>query len=164
MLLRALSLLAMSAMLAWPPAYGAATQSGAPSPAPSFDSGSLASIAAWLRNSGKEGYLAADVADAAGIPRGEAEESLEVSQRGFRSGEVLRVAQISTDEKREFLLFMAQHPDGSVLFFVSSPREGLKKAFVSLPSLGAVLPLQGEEARAAFRREVSYWEERTAGL
>ncbi len=124
----------------------------------------LASIAAWLRHSGKEGYLAAEVADAAGIPRSEAEDSLGVSQRGFRSGEVLRVAQISTDAKREFLLFMAQHPDGSVLFFVSTPREGLKRAFISLPHLGAVLPWQGEEARAGFAREISYWEERSAGL
>ncbi len=158
-----LPLLAMGIALAVP----GVSQSGIaslPAPAPAVSAGeSLASIAAWLKSSGKEGFLAAEVADAAGIPH-RAAEALEVNQRGFRSGEVLRVAQISADESREFLLFMAQHPDGAVFFFVSTPREGLKKAFVSLPNLGAVLPLEGEQARAAFRREVSYWEARTAGL
>jgi hypothetical protein len=129
-----------------------------------LDNAGLKSIAAWLKHSGKGGWLGADVADAAGIPRYKAEEGLEVSQRGFRSGDVIRVAQISSDAKRQFILFMAQHPGGEVFFYVSTPEDGLKKAFVSVPSQAAVVPLRGEEARAGFQRELSFWEARSASL
>ena len=129
-----------------------------------LDAASLKSIAAWLMQSGKEGYLAADVADAAGIARSQAEQVLDARQRGFRSGDVLRVAQVSVDEKRDFLLFMVQQPEGEVLFFLASVNGGLKKAFVSIPGNGAVVMLKAEEAHDAFHREISYWEARSAGL
>ncbi len=129
-----------------------------------LETASLKSIAAWLMQSGKDGYLAADVADAAGIPRSQAEEVLEAKQRGFKSGDVLRIAQISTDEKRDFLLFMVQRPQGEVVFFLSSIAGGLKKAFVSIPDKGAVVMLEAEEARAGFEQEISYWAARTAGI
>lgn len=129
-----------------------------------LEAASLRSIAAWLIRSGKEGYLAADVADAAGIPRNQAEQALDARQRGFRSGDVLRIAQVSADEKRDFLLFMVQRPQGEVLFFRASVSGGLRKAFVSIPASGAVVTLGAEEARSAFRQEISYWEARSAGL
>jgi len=129
-----------------------------------LDSASLKSIAAWLKDSGKEGYLAADVADAAGIPRTPAEEALEVSQRGFRSGGVLRVAQLSMDTKRDFLLFMVQRPEGEVTFYLSTVKDGLVRAFVSIPGRNAVLPLEQAEAQPSFQSELRYWEARVAGI
>src|SRR5436309_881572 len=60
-----------------------------------LQTGSLKSIAAWLKESGRDGYLAADVADALGIPREQAEQSLDAKQRGFKQEDVLRIAQIS---------------------------------------------------------------------
>jgi hypothetical protein len=129
-----------------------------------LDTASLKSIASWLKASGKDGFLAAEVADAAGIPRNLAEEVLEARQRGFRSGGVLRIAQVSSDEKRDFLLFMVQRPEGEVLFFLSSVKDGLKKAFVSIPGQGAVVPLGAGDARSAFQGEISYWEARIAGI
>ena len=129
-----------------------------------LDAASLKSIAAWLMQSGREGYLAADVADAAGIPRSQAERVLDARQRGFRSGDVLRIAQVSTDEKRDFLLFMVQRPQGEVLFILASVNGGLRKAFVSIPANGAVVALEAAEARSAFQQEISYWEARSAGL
>jgi hypothetical protein len=121
---------------------------------------SLRSIAGWLRQNGRDGYVGADVADVMGIPRQETEDLLEARQRGFKNEEVLRIAQISTDEKRDFLLFMVQRPDDQVYFYFSTVREGLKKAFVSIPSRNLVLPLDRLEAEARFRQEVRYWGER----
>ena len=128
-----------------------------------LDTGSLRSIAAWLKQSGRDGYLAGDVADAAGIPRAQAEGALEAKQRGFKSGGVLRIAQISADERRDFLLFMVQHPEGEVFFYLSSVRGGLKKAFVFVPLKKAILPLDPADAQDGFHQEVLYWQERIAG-
>jgi hypothetical protein len=127
-----------------------------------IDTASLRSIAAWLRQSGREGYLGADVADAAGIPRADSEDALEVSQRGFRTGGVLRVAQLSLDDKRSFLLFMVQR-ETDVTFYVSSVRDGLVKAFVSVRGSPAV-PLDAAEAQASFQSELRFWEARVAGI
>ena len=124
--------------------------------------GSLRSIAGWLRSHGKEGFVGADVADAMGIPRLESEDLLVARQRGFRTEDVLRVAQISADEKRDFMLFMVQRPDDQVYFYFSTVSEGLKKAFVSIPSKNLVAPLERAEAESSFRREVLYWEDKAA--
>jgi hypothetical protein len=124
------------------------------------DAVSLRSIAGWLRESGRDGFVGADVADAMGIPRQVTEEVLEARQRGFRNEDVLRIAQISADDKRDFLLFMVQRPDDQVYFYFSTVRDGLKKAFVSIPSRNLVMPLDRLEAEARFRQEVRYWGER----
>ena len=126
----------------------------------SAEFGNLRSIAGWLRQHGREGYVGADVADAMGIPRLETEDLLEARQRGFRSEDVLRIAQISMDDKRDFLLFMVQRPDDQVYFYLSTVREGLKKAFVSIPSKNLLMPLDRLEAESRFRQEVRYWGER----
>jgi hypothetical protein len=126
----------------------------------SADFVSLRSIAGWLRHSGRDGFVGADVADVMGIPRLQTEDLLEARQRGFRTEDVLRIAQISADEKRDFLLFMVQRPDDQVYFYFSTLREGLKKAFVSIPSKNLVLPLDPLEAESRFRQEVRYWGER----
>ena len=126
----------------------------------SADYVSLRSIAGWLRESGRDGFVGADVADAMGIPRQVTEEVLEARQRGFRNEDVLRIAQISADDRRDFLLFMVQRPDDQVYFYFSTVREGLKKAFVSIPSRNLVMPLDRLEAETRFRQEVRYWGER----
>jgi hypothetical protein len=126
----------------------------------SAEFGSLRSIAGWLRQHGRDGYVGADVADVMGIPRLQTEDLLEARQRGFRSDNELRIAQISADEKRDFLLFMVQRPDDQVYFYFSTLREGLKRAFVSIPSRNLVMPLDRLEAEARFRQEVRYWGER----
>jgi hypothetical protein len=123
----------------------------------------LRTITAWLHASGREGFLSADVADAAGIPRTAAEDLLEARQRGFRSGEVLRIVQAAADGNRDFLLFMVQRPDGEVYFYFATLQHGLRKAFVSIPKQGAVLTLGAAEARASFGQELQYWEERVSG-
>ena len=125
-----------------------------------LDNGGLKSIAAWLKHSGRDGYLAGDVADAAGIPRNAAEDALEAKQRGFKSGGVLRIAQILADERRDVLLFMVQHPEGEVFFYLSSVKDGLKKAFVFVPLKKAVVPLAPEDAQSSFLQEIQYWQER----
>src|SRR6185503_14042796 len=48
------------------------------------DAVSLRSIAGWLRQSGRDGFVGADVADVMGIPRQLTEDVLEARQRGFR--------------------------------------------------------------------------------
>ena len=124
------------------------------------EAGSLRSIAGWLRQHGKEGFVGADVADKMGIPRQESEDLLVARQRGFRNEDVLRIAQISADEKRDFILFMVQRPDDQVYLYFSTVREGLKKAFVSIPSRNLVMPLDPLDAKLRFRQEVRYWGER----
>ena len=99
-------------------------------------------------------------ADAVGIPRLHTEEVLNAKQRGFKNGDVLRIAQISADERRDFMLFMVQRPDGEVHFYVSSVRDGLKKAFVSIPSRKLVVPMEEPEAQERFQMEVSYWHDK----
>jgi hypothetical protein len=126
----------------------------------SAEFGNLRSIAGWLRQHGRDGYVGADVADAMGIPRLESEALLEARQRGFRTEDELRIAQISADDKRDFLLFMVQRPDDQVYFYFSTVREGLKKAFISIPSQNLVMPLDRLEAEARFRQEVRYWGDR----
>ena len=126
------------------------------------ESSALRSIAAWLKAQGQEGFLGADVADALGIARLADEELLSAHQRGYRTEGVLRMAQLSADEKRDFLLFMVQRPDGQVFFYLSSVREGLKRAFVSIPERNLVQPLERAEAEASFLREVLYWEDKVA--
>lgn len=123
---------------------------------------SLRSIAGWLREHGAQGFLGADVADAMGIPRQPAEETLAARQRGFRNDDVLRIAQIPADEGRDFMLFMVQRPDGQVFFYFSTVRDGLKKALVSIPGKNVVAPLERAEAESSFRREVLYWEDKAA--
>jgi hypothetical protein len=127
-----------------------------------FDTASLTQIAGWLKRDGREGWLGADVADAVGIPRLATEDLLEARQRGFRDDGALRVAQVSADERRDFLLFMVQRADGQVFFYLASVREGLKSAFVSIPASGMVTPLERSEAEVAFRRELRFWEARVA--
>jgi hypothetical protein len=126
------------------------------------ESASLRSIGGWLKRHGADGYVGADVADALGIPRDEGQDLLDAKQRGFRTGDVLRIAQISADRRHDFLLFMVQQPDGQVFFYLATVREGLKKAFVSIPSRELVLPLEPAEAEANFHRELLYWEDRIA--
>jgi hypothetical protein len=132
---------------------------GLPEPVFAFDS--LHGIAAWLRQYGREGYIGADVADAMGIPRPQGEALLTAWQRGFRSDDVLRIAQISADGERDFILFMVQRPDDQVYFYLSTPLGGLQKAFVSIPSKNLVLPLERAEAELRWRSEVLYWKERS---
>jgi len=114
----------------------------------------LRSIAGWLKAKGAEGYLAAEVADAMGIPRDTGVELLAARQRGFRDDEVLRIAQMV---EGEYLVFVVQSA-GEVYFYLSTVRGGLRKALVSLPDRESVTPLGAVEAESNFRREVLYWE------
>jgi hypothetical protein len=122
---------------------------------------SLGSIAGWLRLHGRDGYIGADVADAIGIPRSKDEDLVAALQRGFRTDEVLRVAQVSPDEARDFILFMVQRPDDHVFFYLCTALGGLQKAFVSIPSKSLVVPLERAEAELRFRHEVLYWKDRS---
>ena len=142
---------------------GAVSREGSAPGIEALEAGSLKSIAAWLKQSGRDGYLAADVADAAGIPRDQSEAVLDAKQRGFRSDNVIRIAQVPADARRDFLLFMVQRPDGEVTFYLSSVKEGLKKAFVFLPLKNAVSALALEDVRGNFEEEILYWRARVAG-
>jgi hypothetical protein len=75
--------------------------------------------------------------------------------------DVLRIAQVSADAERDFILFMVQRPDDQVFFYLSTPLGGLQKAFVSIPSKNVVLPLERAEAELRFREEVLYWKDRS---
>jgi len=142
-------------------AQAATPQLALPQPEPVFAFDSLRGIAAWLRLHGREGYIGADVADAMGIPRLQGEDLLAARQRGFRSDEVLRIAQISADGERDFILFMVQQPDDRVYFYLSTALGGLQKAFVSIPSRNLVLPLSRAEAELRWLEEVLYWKDRS---
>ena len=123
----------------------------------------LRSIAGWLKKSGTEGYLAAEVADTVGIPRKPGEELLEARQRGFRTDGVLRIAQISTSESRDFMIFMVQRPDGEIHLHFATLREGLRASYISIPEKHLVVPLERAEAEKRFQSELAYWEMRMAG-
>jgi hypothetical protein len=129
------------------------------------DAGELHTIATWLRLQGRDGYIGADVADAMGLARPQGE-LLAARQRGFRSGEVLRIAQIpdnrDADDSQDFLLFMVQQPDDHVYFYLSTLLGGLQKALVSNPSRNLVRALEPAEAKARWRAEVLYWNDRSA--
>ena len=127
-------------------------------PTSTVESTGLRSIAGWLKTKGAEGYLAAEVADAVGIPREAGAELLVARQRGFRDAEVLRIAQVVDGE---YLLFMVQS-GGEVYFYLSTVRGGLRKALVSLPDRESVTPLGSAEAESNFRREVLYWEQKVS--
>jgi hypothetical protein len=142
-----------------PPA--AAPQRALPQPDTGFAFDSLHGIAAWLRYYGREGYIGADVADAMGIARPEGEALLAAWQRGFRTGDVLHIAQISADSERDFILFTVQRPDDRVYLYLSTPLGGLQKAFLSIPSRNLVVPLGRGEAELRWRAEVIYWKERS---
>jgi hypothetical protein len=142
-------------------AQATAPRHGLPHPAPVFAFDSLHGIASWLRHHGRVGYIGADVADAMGIPRPEGKALLSAWQRGFRNDDVLRIAQVSADAERDFILFMVQRPDDQVFFYLSTPLGGLQKAFVSIPSKNVVLPLERAEAELRFREEVLYWKDRS---
>ena len=118
----------------------------------------LRSIAGWLKANGTEGYLGADVARALGIA-GSASGALDARQRGFRNGEDLRIAQLLPDGS---VLFMVQAGQGDVSFYHSTPRGALRRALLSVPGRGLVLPLGGTEAESRFRAEVLYWENKAA--
>jgi hypothetical protein len=136
-------------------------QRGVPLSEPVFAFDSLHGIASWLRQHGREGYIGADVADAIGIPRPQGEPLVAAWQRGFKSDDVLRIAQISADEQRDYILFMVQRPDDQVYFYLSTPLGGLHKAFLSIPSKNLVMPLERGEAELRFREEVLYWKDRS---
>lgn len=122
----------------------------------------LRSVAGWLRQHGTSGFLGADVADAMGIRRDADEAPLAARQRGFRNDDVLRIAQVPAEEERDYVLFMVQQPDDQVFFYFSTVREGLKRAFVSIPSRNVVAPLEPAEAARNFRAELLYWEDKAA--
>lgn len=151
----------LAALAVLDPALAAPPVPGTKAIAPP-ESVTLRSIDGWLKRNGASGYVGADVADTLGIPRGKDQDLLDAKQRGFKSGEVLRIAQISADARRDFMLFMVQQPDGQVFFYLATVGEGLKKAFVSIPSRELVLPLERAEAEQNFRHEVLYWEDRSA--
>jgi hypothetical protein len=127
-------------------------------PSAPLEATGLRTIAGWLKAKGAEGYLAAEVADAVGIPRQAGVELLAARQRGFRDAEVLRIAQMVDGD---YLLFMVQ-ANGEVYFYLSTVGSGLRKALVSLPGRDSVTPLGGLEAESNFRREVLYWEQKVA--
>jgi len=129
---------------------------------PALDSEGLRTIAGWLRDHGRDGYIGADVADAMELPRMLGEDLLAARQRGFKSDDELRIAQVPADERQDFILFMVQRPDDQVYFYLWTPA-GLQKAFVSIPSKNMVVPLERLEAEPRFRREVLYWKDRSAG-
>jgi len=129
---------------------------------PTLDSEGLREIAGWLRDHGRDGYIGADVADVMELPRMLGEELLAARQRGFKSDDELRIAQVPADERQDFILFMVQRPDDQVYFYLWTPG-GLQKAFVSIPSKNMVVPLERLEAEPRFRREVLYWKDRSAG-
>ncbi len=129
---------------------------------PTLDSEGLRTIADWLRDRGRDGYIGADVADVMELPRMLGEELLAARQRGFKSDDELRIAQVPADERQDFILFMVQRPDDQVYFYLWRPA-GLRKAFVSIPSKNMVVPLERLEAEPRFRREVLYWKDRSAG-
>jgi len=154
--MRRLFLLAvLSAVCAVASAVNPAARENAP------DKESLQAIVGWLKDHGRDGYIGADVADAMGIPRLLGEDLLAARQRGFKTDDELRIAQISADGMLEFILFMVQQPDDQVYFYLSTPHGGLQKAFVSIPSKNLVLPLERIEAEPRFRREVLYWRDRS---
>ena len=126
-----------------------------------LDKENLQAIVGWLKDHGRDGYIGADVADAMGIPRLLGEELLAARQRGFKTDDELRIAQISADGMLEFILFMVQQPDDQVYFYLSTAHGGLQKAFVSIPSKNLVLPLERMEAEPRFRREVLSWRDRS---
>lgn len=119
---------------------------------------SLQSIASWLEKSGESGWMGADVADALEILRLATEDSVAARQRAFRTGETLHLAQVSADERREFLLFMVKGPDEQIYFYLSTVSEGFKRAFVSVPGINRVIPLDSASAERGFRNEILYWE------
>ena len=122
---------------------------------PHLDRVGLRSIAGWLKARGTQGFLGAGVARALGLGG----EALEARQRGFRNASVLRIAQLLPDDS---VLFMVQDDRGEVAFYHSTPRDGLRRALLSIPGRGLVLPLGGEEAESKFRAEVLYWEDKAA--
>lgn len=128
---------------------------------PVLDKENLRIIAGWLRDHGRDGYIGADVADVMELPRMLGEELLAARQRGFKNEDELRIAQVSADERQDFILFMVQRPDDQVYFYLSTPAGGLQKAFISIPSKGMVVPLERLEAEPRFRREVLYWKDRS---
>lgn len=139
---------------------GAMPRPSDPLQSASFEAASLRSIAAWLKDSGRDGYLSAEVADTVGIPRARNEDYLDAKQRGYRNDGILRIAQVSADARRDFLLFMVQRPEGEVYFYLSSVRDGLKRAFVSIPGRKMVVPMDAAEAQSRFDEEVAYWHDR----
>jgi len=143
----------------------AAPQRGVPQPEAVFAFDSLHGIATWLRHYGREGYIGADVADAMGIARPQGVALLAAWQRGFKSDEVLRIAQVldnrAADVERDFILFMVQRPDDRVYFYLSTALGGLQKAFVSIPSKNLLLPIERAEAELRWRAEVLYWKDRS---
>ena len=121
-----------------------------------LESVGLRSIAGWLKVHGADGFLAADVADAIGIPRESGAELIAARSRGYRDAEVLRIAQLV---EGQYLLFVVQAP-GEVYFYLSTLRGGLRKAVVA--SRATVTPLEATEAELNFGREVLYWEQKVA--
>jgi hypothetical protein len=144
-----LAFFAFSSFAAAPPA-GSVDQA--------LEQAELRSIAGWLKASGSEGYLGADVATALGIARPPGG-ALDARQRGFRDGGELRIAQLLPDGS---VLFMVQAAQGEVSFYHSTPRGALRRALLSVPARGLVLPLGGSEAESRFRAEVLYWEDKAA--
>jgi hypothetical protein len=136
------------------PAWAASPAAEAP-----LEAVELRSIAGWLKAHGAEGYVGADLAQALGLAPAGSGAALEARQRGFRNAEVLRVAQLLGDGS---MVFMVQGADGEVAFYHSTPGAGLRRALVSIPARGVVLPLAGVEAQSRFRDEVLYWEDKAA--
>jgi len=143
-------------LIAWLACVCIAAAAAPGAPVAPLEAVGLRSIAGWLKVHGSDSFLAADVADAIGIPRESGAELIAARQRGFRDAEVLRIAQLVDGE---YLLFVVQAP-GEVYFYLSSVRGGLRKALVSVPGREAVTPLEAAEAESNFRREVLYWEQR----
>jgi hypothetical protein len=119
---------------------------------------SLQSISSWLERSGENGWMGADVADVLEILRLDTESSVAAWQRAFRSGETLHLAQVSADERRDFILFMVKGPDERVYFYHSTVADGYKRGLVTAQDGRSVMPLGAEEGARGFREEVSYWE------
>lgn len=134
-------------------------QAANPVDAPDAARVGLRSIAGWLKAHGSEGYVGADLAQALGIARAGSAAALDARQRGFRDAGELRVAQLLPDGS---MLFMVQGTDGEVAFYHSTEGGGLRRALVSLPGRGLVLPLGGAEAQSRFAAEVLYWQDKAA--
>ena len=118
---------------------------------------SLDPILEALRASGRNFFMAQELAEVLGIPVETGEEGVVTKGQVFETDGVIRAVQTPADDRLDYAIFMVQR-DSDVWFYVAGSAGSLKKVLRRDRARKENTGVDLKGAESAFRAEIAYWE------
>ena len=117
----------------------------------------LRPIVEALRASGRNFFMAQELAEVLGIPVETGEEGVVTKGQVFETDGVIRAVQTPADDRLNYAIFMVQR-DSDVWFYVAGSAGSLKKVLRRDRARKENTGVDLKGAESAFRAEIAYWE------